>query len=303
MTENNSTPDDKQAAGLTRKVTVVGLIINILLSAIKFAAGTVGSSNALIADAVHSLSDTATDLAILVGVRFWSLPPDREHPYGHRRIETLITFFIGLSLAAVAVGLIINSLSAEHSNRHNQPELIALLGALLSIVVKELLYRWTFIKGKSIKSTAVMANAWHHRSDGLSSIPAAIAITGAMINPSWAFLDHIGAIIVSVMIIQAAWRIGWPAIQQLIDAGASPETIKKIENIAISSEGVKSVHKIRSRNIGSGLQIDLHVKVDPQLTVSEGHDIASAVKYSLLESDMDILDVITHIEPCSRQLD
>ncbi len=187
-------------------MTLIGLVINVALSALKFAAGIAGNSQAVVADAVHSLSDTITDIAVLVGVKFWSKPPDECHPYGHRRIEFLVTIFIGLLLASVALGLSYNALATLHEVQTRPPGAIAFLAAVLSIFTKELLYRWTIIKGMEIKSTALIANAWHHRSDGLSSIPAAVAVAGAALVPRLSFLDHLGAIVVSMFILYPSPR-------------------------------------------------------------------------------------------------
>ncbi len=223
---NMKTTDSGQADELqvkqVRLVTWVGMLVNIGLSGFKIAAGYFGSSQAIVADGVHSLSDTTTDLAVLIGVRYWTAPPDRDHPHGHRRIETVITMLIGFVLAGVALGLGYNAIITIQV-QHDPPKLIALVAALVSIVSKEVLYQWTVLVGKQAKSSAVIANAWHHRSDGLSSIPAALAVGGALLYPDWYFLDHVGAILVSMFIINAAWKISWPALKQLTDTGASPE--------------------------------------------------------------------------------
>ncbi|MBN1341950.1 MAG: cation transporter [Phycisphaerae bacterium] len=284
-------------AGQVRRVTVIGLLVNLILSGLKLLAGLIGSSQAVVADAVHSLSDSVTDVAILIGVRYWSKPPDDEHPHGHRRIETLVTTLIGVILASVALGLTYNSVVTLRDKHASPPGWIAFAAALLSIASKEILYRWTVRVGRRIKSTAVIANAWHHRSDALSSIPAAIAVAGAALLPGWSFLDHVGAVVVSFFILQAAWKIMMPALGQLIDAGASEDDLKRIRALAMSVDGVRHVHAIRTRYIGSGVQVDLHVKVDGNLTVYEGHDISEAVKRRLLDDGPDIVDVVTHLEP------
>ena len=275
----------------------MGLAFNVVLSVFKVAAGIVGKSQAVVADGVHSLSDTGTDVAILVGVRYWSAPPDETHPYGHRRIETLITMFIGIVLAAVAFGLGFNAVMSLKSAHAGPPDLIALVAALSAIVIKEALYHWTKAVGKRSKSPALAANAWHHRSDALSSIPAALAVAGAQFLPNWYFLDHIGAVVVTVFILQAAWRISWPAFKELTDSGASPEACREIKEISLGVEGVEQVHKVRTRRLGYGLQVDLHVQVDPGLTVREGHHIAGVAKSRLLKDGPDVIDVITHLEP------
>lgn len=282
---------------IVRRMTRIGLTANLSLSAVKMAGGIVGSSQAVIADAIHSLSDCVTDIAILVGVKYWSQPPDEDHPYGHQRIETAITIFIGVVLALVAVGLISKGIDNLLHPPQTTPGLPALAVALLSIVSKEMLYRWTKKTGTRIKSSALVANAWHQRSDALSSIPAAAVVAACAVNPSWIFLDGVGAIIVSSFILHAAWRIVVPGLAQLTDRGASKEDLEKIKRVALKVDQVQDVHKIRSRFSGLGLQIDLHVLVEGALSVHIGHDISGAVKTALLQHCEDVVDVIVHIEP------
>ncbi len=284
-----------------RRVTWIGLAINLVLSVFKFAAGVWGRSQVMVADAVHSLSDSATDIALLVGVRFWSKPPDEGHPYGHRRIETVVTIFIAVALAAVGVGLAYRGLATLQERHDSPPGWIALVAAIVSIVTKELLYRWTVKVGRRVKSSAVVANAWHHRSDALSSVPVALAVAAAIFVPSWSFLDNVGAVLVSAFILHAAWKIGWPAMRQMVDTGASEKVRRHIRSIATETDGVEAVHAIRTRYLGSGIQVDLHVLVAPDLTVRRGHEISGAVKHRLLASGPDVLDVIVHLEPYGQQ--
>ncbi|MCR3884273.1 cation diffusion facilitator family transporter [Methanotrichaceae archaeon M04Ac] len=291
----------EEVVKVVRQVTLAGLAINLALSAVKFAAGILGNSQAVVADAVHSLSDTATDVAVLVGVKFWSKPPDGCHPHGHQRIEFLVTIFIGLLLAAVALGLVYNALVTLQVPHRSPPGLIAFFAALLSIFSKELLYRWTISVGREIKSTALIANAWHHRSDGLSSVPTAAAVAGAALVPGLAFLDHLGAIVVSMFILQAAWKIVRPSVEQLVDRGAPEEICRGIEQLAATTPGVRAVHAIRTRHIGSGIEVDLHVLVDPEISVEEGHRISEEVERRLVEYVSDVVDVVVHLEPYNAE--
>jgi len=293
--------ESRPAAAQARRVTALGLAVNMLLAALKFACGAAGGSQALVADAVHSLSDSSTDLAILIGVRYWCAPADEGHPHGHRRIETVLTVAIAVVLAGVAAGLAVNALTTLREPHGAAPGWVALVAAALSILVKEVLYRRTIRVGRRIRSSAVTANAWHHRSDALSSIPVVLAVAGARINPQWTFLDHVGAVVVSVFIFGAAWKIGWPALRQLVDAGAPERTRREIEAIALSVEPVCHIHAVRTRYIGSGLAVDLHVKVDGNLTVREGHDISEDVKRRLLDEGPDLVDVVVHLEPCDDE--
>ena len=283
-----------------RRVTWAGLVINLLLAAFKFVCGLMGASQALIADSVHSLSDCSTDLAILIGVRYWCAPADADHPHGHRRIETVITVVIALILAAVAAAIAYKSLGTIKDRHATVPGWTALAAAVVSIAVKEGVYRRTMAVGRRIRSSAMIANAWHHRSDALSSVPVALAVIGARINPAWGFLDHVGAVVVSVFILGAAWRIGSPALKQLVDAGAPAKDLDQIIGIALSVEPVCHVHAVRTRYVGSRLAVDLHVKVDGNLTVREGHDISETVTQKLLAEGPDLVDVVVHLEPCDE---
>jgi cation diffusion facilitator family transporter len=279
------------------RITWIGLAVNFSLAIFKFIVGFLGYSHAVVADAFHTLSDMSTDLAILLGVKFWLAPADENHPYGHRRIETIITAIIGIILAIVALGIAYNALVNIRETHLKQPRGIAVTGVLLSIIFKEILFQWTLTTGKRTKSSAVIANAWHHRSDALSSIPALIAVTLAIITPKLAFIDHIGALIVSIFILKVSWNIIAPSFSELSDSGAPPKYYEKIQSIVMGIHGVKAVHAIRTRKLGPGLHIDLHIMVNGNMTVQKGHQISEAVKYTLLEKEPEILDVVVHLEP------
>jgi len=280
-----------------RKVTWVGLLINITLACIKFAAGYFGRSQALIADAIHSLTDTTTDFAVIAGSHFWSRPPDESHPYGHRRLETLVTVFIGLMLAAAGIGIGWDAVSALHEKVSTPPGWIALVAAMVSILTKEILYRWTAASGKKIKSPALAANAWHHRTDAISSIPVLIAVGGALIFPSWSFLDLVGAIVVSIFVMYASLKIIWPGISELVDAGAPRDIQKKIVKIACNNPGVHEAHKVRTRYISTSILVDMHIVVDGSISVREGHAIADEVENQIINSISNVLGVVVHVDP------
>lgn len=291
----NSSGNERHVSEV-RRVTGISLAANLALSALKFATGILGNSQAVVADAVHSLSDSVTDIAVLVGVKFWSKPPDHTHPHGHWRIEFLVTALIGLLLATAALALAYNALIICPISK-GPPEWIAFVAAIISIFAKELLYRWTISVGKRIKSAALIANAWHHRSDGLSSIPAAIAVAGAVLVPSLDWLDRVGALVISIFILHAAWKIVRPSLDELVDKGAPEEVLVGIKQIAIKTQGVEGVHAIRTRNIGCGVQVDLHIVVDPSLSVEVGHQISEEVKRRLIDYVSDVVDVMVHLEP------
>jgi len=303
MSRNSATvqaENEQDQVRQARRVTWAGLVVNLLLAAFKFVCGLMGASQALVADSVHSLSDCSTDLAILIGVRYWCAPADADHPHGHRKIETVITVVISLVLTTVAVGLAYKSLVTMRNQHAAVPGWTALAAALVSIAVKEAVYRRTMAAGRRIRSSAVIANAWHHRSDALSSVPVALAVIGARINPDWVFLDHVGAVVVAVFILGAAWRTGLPALKHLVDAGAPAKDLEQIIGIALGVESVRHVHAVRTRYVGSRLAVDLHVKVDGNLTVREGHEISETVKEELLAKGPDLVDVVVHLEPYDK---
>jgi cation diffusion facilitator family transporter len=288
---------NRQRLDKIRRVTLVGTLVNLLLSVFKVTAGILGHSQVVLADGVHSISDLATDLAVLIGMNYWTEPPDDTHPYGHGHIETLVTLALALTLAAVSLGMAFNAIASLKSHHDVVPGKIALVAALTSLVSKEILFRWTILVGRQEKSTAIVANAWHHRSDAFSSIPAVLAVAIAQIAPGWSFLDHVGAVLVSLLILQAAWKIGHPALQALTDRSAPPETQDAMRALALAVPGVLASHALRTRFLGSGWGVDLHVQVQADLTVDKGHNIAGAVKKRLLDDGPDVVDVIVHVEP------
>jgi cation diffusion facilitator family transporter len=275
----------------------VGLLCNLALAAAKAAAGILGHSQAVLADALHSLTDSATDIAVILGVRFWTAPADEDHPHGHGRIETLITVVIGLAIGAVAVGMGTQAIRGLRHDPGTAPAAIALVVALISIAVKEVLYQWTAKVGREVRSPALVANAWHHRSDAISSIPAAAAVGVTLIDPGWAVVDRVGAVVVCLLILQASWRILRPAIDQLIDAGAPASDRRRIEELALQVDGVEAAHAVRTRYVGADLAVDLHVEVDGGLSVAEGHIIAVAVRRKLLEEGPNVNDALVQVEP------
>lgn len=297
------TPTQDENVYEVNRITVIGLLINLFLTMLKVCAGWYGRSQAVLADGVHSFSDSATDIVVLVGARFWGKAPDVEHPYGHRKVEAIVTIIIGIALGLVGVGLGYNSIMTLHEQHKNPPALIAFVSALISIVVKEWLYRWTIKVGKKVKSSAVIANAWHHRSDAFSSIPVAVAVAASYFLPAWAFLDHVATVAVSLFILQAAWIIVSQPVHDLLERGADEAVVKRIEELATSIPGVQSIHKIRSRSISSVYFVDFHVQVDPHLNVEEGHNIATTVKNVVLNSDIGVIDVLIHIEPYFEKRD
>ena len=282
---------------IIRNVTLIGFIVNVLLSAAKIMAGIYGRSQAVIADGIHSLSDTSTDIAVFAGSYFWSKPPDSNHPYGHKRIETIVSIFIGFVLLAAAAGIGFDAIFSLHEQKTSHPGIIALSVSLASMVFKEFLYQWTMKTAKKIKSMSLTANAWHHRLDAISSIPVFIAVGVSILWPSWDFVDLVAAIFVSFLIGYAALGIIFQCFKELIDIGAPIELCESIKTIAMQNSSVQQVHAIRTRYVGSSLQVDLHAVVDGSMTVTEGHHIAEDLEKRIVEFGPDVVDVIVHIEP------
>jgi cation diffusion facilitator family transporter len=289
------------AAAEVRHAGWVGLIGNLMLAIVKITAGFVGHSHAVVADGVHSLSDLVTDFAVIAGVHFWSKPADKRHPHGHQRIETLVSVVIGVVLAAVALGMAVEALSGGHSRVWPAPTSLAFAAAVLSMFVKEGLYQWTAKVGRRVDSPALVANAWHHRSDALSSVPAAIAVGVALWDPRLGFVDRIGAVVVCLFILVAAFRIIAPALSQLIDTAAPEEDQLRLEELARGVDGVKDAHAIRTRYVGPKLAVDLHVVVDPDLSVEQGHGIAEEVRRTLINKGPKVEDVLVKVEPDDGQ--
>ncbi len=289
--------NDRESIRTVQRATIVGLVANIFLAVGKVTAGIIGSSAAVVADGIHSFTDLVTDLVLLIGTRIWAQPPDERHPHGHRRIETLITAFIGFSLAAVGIGLGWDAVSHLREPRATLPTGLALAAAAISVFSKEWLFRWTRVQAVQADSPALMANAWHHRSDAFSSIPAVLAVGTAMVFPAFAWVDRLGALVVCVFILWAAWGIFHPALQQLVDAGAPSDVRDRIGTMALEVDGVVDAHALRTRYVGPKVAVDLHVEVDGSLTVTQGFAIARAVKKHLLANGPSVGDVVIQVEP------
>ncbi len=280
-----------------RKVTWIGLGLNIVLALFKIIAGIVGHSQAIIADGIHSATDTVTDLSVIIGSYYWSKPPDQEHPYGHRRLETLVTIFIGFVLMGAGAAIGWKALVSIQEGSSQTPSMIALSAAAVSIVIKEMLYRWTIRAGKRIKSMSLVANAWHHRLDSFSSIPAFLAVGAAMICPEWPYFDYAGAIFISALIFHAALKIIFNGIKEFIDMGAPEEICNEIRRLAMEHPSVFQVHGIRTRYAGSSIHVNLHLVLDGNMSVFEGHAVSETIKRNILENGPDVIDVEIHIEP------
>jgi cation diffusion facilitator family transporter len=282
---------------LVRRATWVGLVANVVLATGKIAAGILGGSQAVVADGVHSISDLGTDLVVLLGTRVWAQPADDRHPHGHRRFETLVTVVIGVSLGAVGIGMGWEAMRNLLAPRSAPPGTIALAAAVASVLIKEALYHWTRARADAAESPALRANAWHHRTDAFSSIPAIVAVGGAILLPSVVWLDRAGAVVVCGFILWAAVVILKPALAELVDEAAPESVQRELVELALRVDGVQSAHALRTRFMGASLAVDLHVEVDPKLTVAEGYQIAQAVQWELKRHGPSVADVMVQIEP------
>ena len=286
---------DQQREG--RKVTLVGSLVNLFLIALKFVIGFFGHSQALIADAVHSVSDLFTDAVVLVGLRVSSRAPDEGHLFGHARFETLTSSIVGLGLVGVAVYLGVEAGLNIYRHTEQHPTWFTLLAAGLSIALKEALYRYTIRVGRRIKSAAVVANAWHHRSDALSSVAVLLGVTGAQIKPGWHILDAYAAIVVSFLILKVGLEIIWGSMREFTDAAPKSEVMDRVRVRATRVEGIINLHDLKVRTSGGLYLMELHVVVDGDITVNQGHRIAKKVEACLVEEFEDLIHVIIHVDP------
>lgn len=297
----NREEDAARERGIYR-VTLVGSVANLLLLIFKFVAGIVGHSAAMLADAVHSLSDFVTDIIVLVFVRISSKPEDEGHDYGHGKYETLATAIIGIILVLVGFGIFWNGVQSIWSflqgESLSEPGMLALVAAVVSIVVKELLYQYTVLRGKSLNSQAVVANAWHHRSDALSSIGTAVGIGGAiLLGPAWRVLDPIAAVVVSGFIMKVAVQLLIPCLDELLEKSLPAEVENKIVETILSFPGVSSPHHLRTRRIGSNYAIEVHVRMDGRISLEGAHHTATQIELKLKELFGKNTHVGIHVEP------
>lgn len=284
------------------RVTVAGGVVNLLLVALKFVAGIAGRSAAMVADAVHSLSDFITDIVVLVFVGISARPQDASHDYGHGKFETIATFFIGLALAGAAIGIVVSGATKLAAWLQGEdipvPGTLALWAALISIVVKEILFQYTARKGKKLESQALVANAWHHRSDALSSIAAAIGIGGAIIfGNRWTVLDPLASIVVGAMLVKVAWDLLGPAIGELTDKSLPEDVENEILGIIEEAPGVSEPHNLRTRRIGNRVAVEVHIRLDGNLTLAEAHERTSQIEKRLKERFGSDSHITIHMEP------
>ena len=284
------------------KVTIIGSIVNLVLLVFKFLAGIIGHSAAMVADAVHSLSDFVTDIVVIVFVRISGKPQDESHDYGHGKYETLATAIIGIVLFAVGVGILVNSVTgivdAFNGKVLEAPSMLALIAAAVSIVFKEALYQYTVYKGKHLNSKAVVANAWHHRSDAFSSIGTLIGIAGAIfLGEKFRVLDPIAAFIVSVFIIKVAIDLVKPCIDELLEKSLPKEVEDRILSIVTAFPEVNQPHHLRTRRIGNNIAIELHIRMNGSMSLRQAHDITKSIEAALKQEFGVNTHIGIHMEP------
>ena len=296
---SNNTPSRQKEI---YKTTLLGSLANFLLVIFKFFAGIVGHSAAMIADAIHSLSDFITDIIVIVFVRISGKPQDKSHNYGHGKYETLATAIIGVILFLAGIGIFVDAtksiISFYNGKQLEAPGILALIAAFISIILKEILYRYTVRKGKKLSSKALIANAWHHRSDALSSIGTLIGIGGAIfLGGSWRVLDPIAALIVTIFIIRVSILIIRPCIDELLEKSLPQESENKILSIIQSFPDVSSPHHLRTRHIGNNIAIEIHIRMDGAMTLKEAHDITKKMERSLKDEFGKDTHIGIHMEP------
>jgi cation diffusion facilitator family transporter len=296
LTENG---DQRSAA--SRKVTLTSIAVNILLSIGQIALGVIGNSQALIADGIHTLSDLSTDSLVLYAIWHGNKEADEDHPYGHGRIETAATVFLGIILAMVGIGIAVNAaLRLMDPASIQVPEVVTLFMAIITIVSKEGLYRYTIHVARRYQSAILRANAWHHRSDAISSIIVLIGIGGSLLGLP--FFDALAAIGLATMIIRMGVVLSWNALKELIDTALEQEEVDAIRHAIGEVDGVIGMHMLRSRLMGGRALVDVHLQVDGNISVSEGHQISENVRTSLIDQFESVDEVLVHIDPEDDQV-
>jgi len=296
------TSDDQQVSA-ARKVTLVGLVVNVINAVVKIVVGFWANSYALIADGIHSASDMLSDVLVLVASHYGRQQPDKDHPYGHDRYETLATLILGALLIAVAGALVWDSMMRLLTPRELvTPGAIALLVALASIASKEWIYRYTLRIARQINSRLLEGNAWHHRTDSLSSIVVFVAIAGALLGLTW--LDQVAAVFVALMVARIGFTLIWDSLKELVDTALPQDQVSAIRATALTIPGVRDVHDLRSRRMANRTLLDIHLLVDPHISVSEGHEVGAWVARLLRNQYDHISDVTFHIDPeCDEHVD
>lgn len=283
-------------------VTLIGSVVNIILTVFKILAGILGRSTAMIADGIHSLSDLLSDIVVIVFVKISAKGRDKDHDYGHGKFETFATLIISLMLIVVAVNLMSGGINKIRmildGGEVSSPGMIALWAAVASIVLKEILYRYTIIQGKALNSPMMIANAWHHRSDAFSSVGSLLGIAGAIfLGDKFVILDPITGCVISIFILVMAVKMSVPAIKELLDVSLPDEVEEKIEATAKSVKGVVDLHELKTRREGPGIIMEGHLVLDSEISLKEAHDISKKVEESLRKEFGSETQISLHLEP------
>jgi cation diffusion facilitator family transporter len=279
----------------SRRVTLVSVVANLLLTVAQVVIGVIGNSQALVADGMHTLSDLVTDFMVLFALKHGKKAADAEHPYGHARIETAVTMILGLVLLGVGIGIAVNAgLKLTAAQSFVIPSAMTLWAAAFTLVAKEMLYRYTMVVANRFDSNMLRANAWHHRSDALSSLIVVAGIGGALFG--FGYLDSVAALIVALMVAKVGVELSWQALRELVDTGLAPQDLDAVRQTILSVSGVKALHLLRTRRVGGQALVDVHILVDDRLSVSEGHHISETVRHRLMHGPAAVADVMVHID-------
>jgi len=281
--------------GASRRVTLVSVVWNLILTVAQIIIGFVGHSQALIADGLHTLSDLITDFMVLFALKHGKKAADEEHPYGHARIETAVTMILGIILVAVGAGIAISAgMRLSSAQTFVIPSAMTLWIAVITLGAKEGLYRYTMVVADRFDSNMLRANAWHHRSDALSSLIVAAGIGGSLLG--FGYLDSVAALIVALMVVKVGGELAWQSLRELVDTGLAAEDLESIRQVILSISGVKALHLLRTRRVGEQALADVHIIVDDRLSVSEGHQISEMVRATLIKEIAPLADVMVHID-------
>lgn len=286
---------DPERYRASRKATWIGVLTNLVLALVKGVGGVLAHSQALVADALHSLSDLLTDAVVLIALRLGAQEPDADHPYGHGRFETLATVVLGTILVGAGLGIAVNAAMRLAEGGIPLPTWPALVAALFSIAANEWLYHVQVRIGRKHRAASVVANAWHHRSDALSSVAALIGIGGSMMG--WVVLDTVAAMAVALMVVWAGGRLGWEAVQELVDTALPEAEMERLRRQLLMLEGVHSVHALKARRMGPDALVDVHIQVPGTISVSEGHQIAERARRHLIANHPEVSEVLVHVDP------
>lgn len=287
---------DPERYAISRRVTWVSVFVNLVLTVVQFVVGVLGNSQALVADSIHTLSDIISDLMVLFALFHSKKAADAEHPYGHERIETATTLLLGIMLLAVGIGIAVRAgLRILDAETLPTPDLMTLWAALFTLAAKEILFRYLMHTANRFDSNLLRANAWHARSDAVSSLVVVAGIGGSLVG--FAYLDAVAAVVVAIMIGKVGFDLGWPAIGELVDTGLDKEQLQDIRRVILGVDGVRELHLLRTRRVGGHALVDVHIIVDENISVSEGHYISETVRTRLV-SEVDVVaDALVHIDP------